>query len=75
MLFCRQYSWRAAALRRKSSKYTGLAFDQIPFGERKSGIPLSVLIPAPVKATTERADFIQSATSSAFCMWFSIAAG
>ena len=32
--------------------WIGFILDQIPPGERKSGMPLSVEIPAPVKITT-----------------------
>src|SRR3989304_7920157 len=35
-----------------------------PFGPRKSGIPESVEIPAPVSATTRRAEAIQARTAS-----------
>jgi hypothetical protein len=39
----------------KSLYMTGVYCDQMPPGERKSGMPLSVLIPAPVNATPLRA--------------------
>src|SRR5215211_5641065 len=47
----RQDSSRAAWLDMNSSKGIGASLVQIPPGERKSGIPHSVEIPAPVKGT------------------------
>jgi hypothetical protein len=41
-----------------------LYFAQTPCGERKSGIPLSVLMPAPVKATMFEALASQLAVDS-----------
>ena len=42
-----------SALSRNSSKYTVRYFDHTPPGERKSGMPLSVLMPAPVSTTAD----------------------
>ena len=46
---------RAARSAMKSWYSTGVSVFQTPCGPRKSGIPLSVLMPAPVKATPRRA--------------------
>ena len=46
---------RGAFPRSKSSKLNGAIHVQIPPGLRKSGIPDSVLIPAPLNATVRRA--------------------
>ena len=40
------------------------SFVQTPLGPRKSGIPLSVLIPAPVSTTMRRAARNRARTSS-----------
>ena len=63
-VFCRQYSARDDSDARKSWNCTGWLRAQTPPGERKSGIPLSVLIPAPVKQTADRAPRIQVARRS-----------
>ena len=39
-------------------------FVQTPFGPRKSGMPLSVEMPAPVRTATARASSTHRATSS-----------
>ena len=62
--FCRQYSWRPSALSRNSSKKTVRYFDHTPPGERKSGMPLSVLMPAPVSTTADREEASQWATAN-----------
>lgn len=51
----RQASQRASPLARKASNGIGLWRIQGEFGERKSGTPLSVEMPAPVNPTTLRA--------------------
>ena len=51
----RQVSRRASASARKSAYWIGWFLSQTPPGLRKSGIPDSVLIPAPVNATMRRA--------------------
>src|SRR5215469_18463796 len=51
----RQVSRRASSEARKSEKSIGAIRVQIPPGLRKSGIPDSVLIPAPVNTTARRA--------------------
>ena len=51
-------------------KAIGSIFVQTPPGERKSGMPDSVEIPAPVKTTARREDRISCASSSApFTAW------
>src|SRR5947207_8682499 len=50
----RQDSSRASALARKSEKSIGRILVQMPPGERKSGMPHSVEIPAPVNGSTTR---------------------
>ena len=49
--FRRQDSRRTSSEATKSEKSIGVIVFQIPFGPRKSGIPDSVLMPAPVKTT------------------------
>ena len=51
----RQLSSRMSRLARKSPKSIGFILVQMPPGERKSGIPHSVEMPAPVKGTTTAA--------------------
>ncbi len=51
----RHASRRASAEAMNSPKSMGRYFVQTPPGERKSGIPDSVLIPAPVNTTACRA--------------------
>src|SRR5262249_44217866 len=51
----RQDSLRISGLARKSLKSIGRILVQIPPGERKSGMPHSVEIPAPVNGTIARA--------------------
>src|SRR5215472_11975347 len=51
----RQVSRRASSEARKSEKSIGAIRVQIPPGLRKSGIPDSVLMPAPVNTTARRA--------------------
>src|SRR6185295_3543634 len=48
----RQVSSRASWLARKSEKSIGRILVQMPPGERKSGMPHSVEMPAPVNGTT-----------------------
>src|SRR5271165_6912887 len=57
----RQVSRRASSETRKSEKSIGAMRVQIPPGLRKSGIPDSVLIPAPVNTTARRARAITRA--------------
>ncbi len=65
----RQASRRAWSERRNSSNGTGLYWLQIPPGLRKSAIPDSVLIPAPVKAATRPASaIIRPSASISFVM-------
>ena len=62
----RHVSRRASSDARNSEKSIGRIFVQMPPGLRKSGMPDSVLIPAPVKITIRRASSIirrSSATS------------
>src|SRR5579883_384157 len=56
----RQDSFRASWLTRNSSKGIGWLLVQIPPGERKSGIPHSVEMPAPVNGRIARASPIIS---------------
>src|SRR5882757_11189661 len=51
----RQDSSRISRLAKNSSNGIGRFLVQMPPGERKSGIPHSVEMPAPVKGTTTRA--------------------
>src|SRR6478735_3425670 len=60
----RQDSRRISSDDMKSSKYMGLYFVQMPPGERKSGMPDSVEMPAPVKATMRLAEPIASCRRS-----------
>src|SRR6516225_2419372 len=60
----RQVSRRASSEARKSEKSIGAIRVQIPPGLRKSGIPDSVLIPAPVKTTARSAPAISPASAS-----------
>jgi len=60
----RQVSRRASSEKRKSEKSIGAIFVQIPPGLRKSGIPDSVLMPAPVNTTARRARSITRASSA-----------
>src|SRR5215475_1680112 len=62
----RQVSRRASSEARKSEKSIGAMRVQIPPGLRKSGIPDSVLMPAPVKTTARRVRATAWA-SSAIC--------
>src|SRR5215218_3099769 len=64
----RQVSRRASALARKSWYWIGAKRVQMPPGLRKSGMPDSVLIPAPVKTTISSLSRILAANSSAFIM-------
>src|SRR3954469_7595600 len=50
----RQVSRRASSEATNSSKYMGAIWVQMPPGLRKSGIPDSVLMPAPVNTTARR---------------------
>src|SRR6185436_4504687 len=61
----RQASRRASAEPRKSPNSIGLYLVQMPPGERKSGMPDSVEMPAPVKATILLASAIKRFSSSA----------
>src|SRR5262245_35715508 len=56
----RQASLRASWLDRNSSNGIGRFFVQIPPGDRKSGMPHSVEMPAPVNGTTTLAVSISS---------------
>src|SRR6478609_9495576 len=56
----RQDSSRASWLARKSEKSIGRILVQMPPGERKSGIPHSVEMPAPVNGTMTFASSISS---------------
>src|SRR5215475_4410921 len=56
----RQASLRISWLDRNSSNGIGRFLVQIPPGERKSGMPHSVEIPAPVNGTTTEAASISS---------------
>src|SRR6187399_3628884 len=56
----RQDSSRAAWLARKSEKSIGRILVQMPPGERKSGMPHSVEMPAPVNGTMTRASSASS---------------
>jgi hypothetical protein len=58
----RQVSRRASSESRKSAKSIGAMRVQMPPGLRKSGIPDSVLMPAPVKTTARRARAINLAS-------------
>src|SRR3954454_4357873 len=58
-----QDSSRASWLARKSEKSIGRILVQIPPGERKSGMPHSVEMPAPVNGTT----LVASSTRSRKC--------
>src|SRR5262245_55460172 len=60
----RHASLRISWLARKSSNWIGLFLDQIPPGERKSGMPHSVEIPAPVNGATTRAAATRSCSLS-----------
>src|SRR5579872_5946831 len=60
----RQDSLRASGLATNSSKEIGRLRVHIPPGERKSGIPHSVEIPAPVKGTMIDAAAIMSPSRS-----------
>src|SRR5262245_29482591 len=60
----RHDSRRASAEARKSPNSIGLYLVQMPPGERKSGIPDSVEMPAPVKATMLSASSIMRSRSS-----------
>src|SRR5262249_36783872 len=60
----RQASSRIAWLARNSSNGIGLFLVQSPPGERKSGMPHSVEIPAPVNGAIVRAAAISSCSSS-----------
>src|SRR5262245_10102143 len=64
----RQDSRRASAEARKSENSIGLYRVQMPPGERKSGMPDSVEMPAPVKATIFSAAAIMRFNSSIFAM-------
>src|SRR5262245_46087863 len=64
----RQDSRRASVEARKSENSIGLYRVQMPPGERKSGMPDSVEMPAPVKATMLRAAAIMRLNSSIFAM-------
>src|SRR5215469_140634 len=60
----RQVSRRASSEARKSEKSIGAIRVQMPPGLRKSGIPDSVLMPAPVKTTARRERSIARARSA-----------
>src|SRR5262249_16227895 len=60
----RQASSRISWLARNSSNGIGLFFVQSPPGERKSGMPHSVEIPAPVNGAMTRAPSTSSCNSS-----------
>src|SRR5215472_3768269 len=60
----RQVSRRASSEARKSEKSIGAMRVQMPPGLRKSGMPDSVLMPAPVKKTMRRARAISSLSAA-----------
>jgi hypothetical protein len=60
----RQLSRRASAEATKSSKSIGIILVQMPPGERKSGMPDSVEMPAPVNTTTRLAARSSAASAS-----------
>ena len=64
----RQDSRRISAEARKSPNSIGLYLVQMPPGERKSGMPDSVEMPAPVKATMLLASSIMRLRSSTLDM-------
>src|SRR6185436_4718477 len=64
----RQDSRRASAEARNSPNSIGLYLVQMPPGERKSGMPDSVEMPAPVKATMFSASAIMRPSSSTFAI-------
>ena len=64
MNFRRQASIRASPLPRKTSNGIGLWRIQGLSGERKSGTPLSVEMPAPVKPATTEASATRFSSSA-----------
>src|SRR5436305_4512693 len=60
----RQDSSRASWLARKSEKSIGRILVQMPPGERKSGMPHSVEMPAPVNGTIDDASAIMLPSAS-----------